>query len=153
MQRAAVGLLVFLFSVTLTGCSRPASTRRAAIFGAAAVVGNPTKAHASTRAGLSGVGSEERCENGEGEACERLADGNPLILELQQRSRDNKEKRERELFDKTVRQLGYSDFFDTLDQNLVRLPNGNYTVLGPSEYAAARKAGKIKIGSVDELIE
>ena len=40
-------------------------------------------------------GSAERCENGEGAACDRLAGGSELILELQKQSRDNKEKRAR----------------------------------------------------------
>ena len=44
---------------------------------------------------LFGEGSAERCESGEGAACDKLAGGSELILELQKRSRDNKEKRAR----------------------------------------------------------
>ena len=44
---------------------------------------------------LFGEGSAERCESGEGAACDRLAGGSELILELQQQSRTNKEKRAR----------------------------------------------------------
>ena len=44
---------------------------------------------------LFGEGSAERCESGEGAARDRLAGGSELILELQQQSRTNKEKRAR----------------------------------------------------------
>ena len=44
---------------------------------------------------LFGEGSAERCESGEGAACDKLAGGSELILELQKQSRDNKEKRAR----------------------------------------------------------
>ena len=44
---------------------------------------------------LFGEGSAERCESGEGAACDKLAGGSELILELQKKSRDNKEKRAR----------------------------------------------------------
>jgi hypothetical protein len=52
-----------------------------------------------------------------------------------------------------VRQLGYSDFMDQLNLNLVLLSNGSYAVLTPEVYAEKRKAGKIKPGSVDELLD
>uniref|UniRef100_A0A7S0LC77 PS II complex 12 kDa extrinsic protein n=1 Tax=Coccolithus braarudii TaxID=221442 RepID=A0A7S0LC77_9EUKA len=107
---------------------------------------------ASTRETLSAPGSAERCEGGEGDACTSLAEGNALILQLQARSRQNKEKNERELYDKTVRQLGYTDYFDALDKNLVQLPDGKYTLLDPAEYGKLRKEGKIKIGSIDQLL-
>jgi len=44
---------------------------------------------------LFGEGSAERCESGEGAACDKLAGGSELILELQKQSRTNKEKRAR----------------------------------------------------------
>ena len=44
---------------------------------------------------LFGEGSAERCENGQGAACDKLADGSELILQLQEQSRANKEKRAR----------------------------------------------------------
>ena len=44
---------------------------------------------------------------------------NELILKLQQKSRENKETNAKELYEKTVRQLGYSDFFSAVDMNLV----------------------------------
>ena len=44
---------------------------------------------------LFGEGSAERCENGQGAACAQLADGSELILQLQEQSRTNTEKRAR----------------------------------------------------------
>lgn len=123
------------------------------VAGPTATILTSQRAAASTRETLFGTGSAERCENGEGEACSRLADGNDYIMKLQARSRANKEKNARELYEKTVRQLGYSDFMDQLNLNLVLLSNGSYAVLTPEVYAEKRKAGKIKPGSVDELLD
>ena len=70
--------------------------------------------------------------------------------------RKSKEKRQQyidELYDKTVMQLGYSDYFDTLDSNLVQLSNGKYTLLNVEDYTKARAAGKIKIGGIDRMTE
>ena len=113
----------------------------------------PRRSVASTRDTLFATGTSERCENGEGEACSQLAEGNELILKLQQKSRENKETNAKELYEKTVRQLGYSDFFSAVDMNLVLLPNGTYATFTASEYYELRKAGKIKPGAVDELRE
>jgi hypothetical protein len=49
-------------------------------------------------------------------------------------------------------QLGYSDFFDAVDLNLVQLPNGTYVKMGMEEYVNLRKAGRIKTGNIDRLI-
>ena len=40
------------------------------------------------------------CTYGEGDGCEALAEGNELILKLQKKSRDNREKNELELYEK-----------------------------------------------------
>jgi hypothetical protein len=40
------------------------------------------------------------CVYGEGDGCAALADGNELILKLQKKSRDNREKNELELYEK-----------------------------------------------------
>ena len=40
------------------------------------------------------------CVSGEGDGCAALADGNELILKLQKKSRDNREKNELELYEK-----------------------------------------------------
>ena len=44
---------------------------------------SPAIASASTREGLLAKGSDTRCEIGDGAACEKLAEGNPYILQLQ----------------------------------------------------------------------
>ena len=88
----------------------PPLSRRVVSALAASAVLAPTSTLASTKDTIFGVGSDERCENGEGAACERLAEGNELVAKLQARSRANKEKNAAALIDKTVMQLGYSDF-------------------------------------------
>ena len=109
-------------------------------------------AFASTRETLLGVGDDSRCENGEGAACAALAEGNELVLRLQEKSRLNKEKNAQELYDKTVRQLGYSSFFDTLDdKNLVQLPDGKYATLDAETYARLRSQGRIDVGAIDRV--
>ena len=40
------------------------------------------------------------CVYGEGDGCAALADGNELMLKLQKKSRDNREKNELELYEK-----------------------------------------------------
>ena len=94
-------------------------------------------------------GNNERCEAGEGEACERIAGDNELIKKLQAQSKQNRAKNERELYDKTVRNLQYSDYFDALDKNLVQLPNMSYVTLDMETYTKLRKEGRIQPGAVD----
>jgi hypothetical protein len=102
---------------------------------------------------LFGEGSAERCESGEGAACDRLAGGSELILELQQQSRTNKEKNAEQLYEQTVRNLNYGAYFDAFDKNLVQLPNGKFAAYDIETYTQMRKDGKIKIGSFDTLID
>ena len=59
---------------------------------------------------LFGEGSAERCESGEGAACDKLAGGSELILELQKQSRDNKEKNAKQLYEQTIRNLNYGEY-------------------------------------------
>ena len=59
---------------------------------------------------LFGEGSAERCESGEGAACDKLAGGSELILELQKQSRDNKEKNAKKLYEQTIRNLNYGEY-------------------------------------------
>lgn len=98
-------------------------------------------------------GSAERCENGEGAACDRLAGGSELILELQKQSRDNKEKNAKQLYEQTVRNLNYGEYFDAVDKNLVQLPDGKFAAYDIETYTKMRKEGRIKIGSFDTLID
>ena len=151
---------------------------------------------------LFGEGSAERCESGEGEACDKLAGGSELILELQEQSRTNKEKRARwsahgpwrgpragasrcpgraarpgpearpcslsqgpilltphsrrnakQLYEQTIRNLNYGEYFDAVNKNLVQLPNGKFAAYDIETYTQMRKDGKIRIGSFDTLID
>ena len=55
-------------------------------------------AAASTRADLFRVGNDERCEMGTGEACERLADGNEYIRQLQEKTKPKRAEYEKSMF-------------------------------------------------------
>ena len=83
---------LLLAAMTLDGCAAALLSRRACLAALGAAL--PTAAaHASKRADLlSDNGSG--CVFGEGEGCAELADGNELILKLQKKSRDNREKNE-----------------------------------------------------------
>ena len=96
-------------------------------------------------------GQGQGCTFGEGAKCDDLAEGNELILKLQKQSRDNKEKYERELYEKTIAMLGYDDALMAVGKNLVLKPDGKYAALSDAEYQAAKKAGKIVRNQVDEL--
>jgi len=102
---------------------------------------------------LFGEGSAERCESGEGEACDKLAGGSELILELQEQSRINKEKNAKQLYEQTIRNLNYGEYFDAVNKNLVQLPNGKFAAYDIETYTQMRKDGKIRIGSFDTLID
>ena len=75
----------------------------------------------------------------QGEACEKLADGNELVLQLQKQSRDNKEKNARKLYEQTVRALNYGEYLDAFDKNLVQLPNGKFAAYDMETYTRLRK--------------
>jgi len=97
-------------------------------------------------------GSAQRCEAGQGEACAELSEGSPLIKRLQEQSLQNRAKNERELYDQTVRQLQYSEYFSTGNEALVQLPNSSYVRLDMEAYASLRKSGRIQPGAVDRLL-
>ena len=147
---------VGLFVLLTTPASSLRATRRA-VFGGALVAAPALPALASTRADLlggGGGGATGQCVYGEGSGCAELAEGNELILKLQQRSRDNKVKNELELFEKTTAMLGYDDYLIASDKVMVRVDfKGYYKALTPSEYAEAKKAGRISPGDngIDNL--
>ena len=121
-------------------------SRRAAVGGALALALPPTAVYASFRAELlAGVGNG--CTFGEGDGCEALAEGSPLILKLQRQSRENKEKNELEIYEKTNAMLGYDDYMIASDKVMVRIdPNGKFKALTTAEYYDAKKAGRISPG-------
>jgi len=123
------------------------------LLAAAAIAAAPQHSEASTRDTLLAPGSAERCEYGEGEACERLAEGNPYILALQKKSRAGREEIKDKLFDKTVTTMGYDGYFGAIDKSMVQAPDGSYRLLDAEEYSRLRKQGKIKPGAIDKLVE
>ena len=140
-------LLVLVLAQAATGLQL---SRRCLVLGASAAACVPACAHASRRDELLG-GMGNGCTFGEGDRCEELAEGNELILKLQAKSRANKEKNERELYEKTVSMLGYDDFFTSVDKALIQNADGSYSALSMEEYAKYRKEGKISAGSVDRM--
>ena len=121
--------------------------RRGALAAAAATAALPLHAaHASLRAELLG-GQGQGCTYGEGDKCAELAEGNELILKLQKRSRDNKEKNELDLYEMNVAKLGYDDYLMSSDKVMVRTDaSGKYKALTLEQYYAAKKAGRLSPG-------
>lgn len=153
MLRACFGLMLALLLPCATSLRQPSAlSRRAVLSTALAACLGPRCADASTRDGLLAPGSEERCENGEGAACERLAGGNEYVKSLQERSRLNKEANVAKVWDQTIMALNYDEYFTTLDKNMVKLPNGSFAVISTEEYSALRKAGRIKVGGFDTVV-
>ena len=106
----------------------------------------PAAVHASPRAELLGGGGSG-CVYGEGDGCADVAEGNELILKLQQKSRENKAKNELELYEKTTAMLGYDDFMIASGKVMVRTDaSGKFKALTTEEYYAAKKAGRISPG-------
>ena len=149
MRRTSSALL--LAALPFTNALQPSCSRRAALSGALAAVLPPTAAFASQRADLL-TDPSRGCIFGEGEGCAGLAvneDGskNELILKLQQKSRDNKEKNEIDLFEKTNAMLGYDDYMIASDKVMVRVDaKGYFKALTTEEYYAAKKAGRLTPG-------
>lgn len=57
------------------------------------------------------------------------------------------------LYEQTIRNLNYGEYFDAVDKNLVQLPNGKFAAYDIETYTKMRKEGRIKIGSFDTLID
>jgi len=145
MLRCAFALLC---ATTVLGFNVPASrcSRRGAIVGGMLAVLPPSASFASTRADLLG-GQGQGCTFGDGSGCDALAEGNELILKLQKKSRDNKEKYELELYEKTTAMLGYDDYLMAADKVMVRInASGKYQSLTLPEYYDAKKAGRLSPG-------
>ena len=79
--------MAFVILLALQGAvgMQQALGRRAVLSSAALACLGPQRASASYRTGLIAPGSAERCENGEGAACDRLSDGNEYVRMLQVR--------------------------------------------------------------------
>lgn len=134
--------LVIALGSTIAHALPSGRCSRRALSGALAAAALPSTVLASSRADLLG-GTGNGCTYGEGARCAELAEGNELILKLQKRSRDNKEKNEIELYEMTTSKLGYDDYFMSTDKVMVRTDaRGKFTTLTLEEYYAAKKAGR-----------
>ena len=84
----------------------------------------------------------ERCEGGNGPACEKLVEeANPYVRELLQRSIDKKDERRKEMVaDYDYR--NYKDYFPVIGKRLVKKEGGGMQVLTEAEALAAEPAGR-----------
>jgi hypothetical protein len=82
------------------------------------------------------------CAYGEGEGCEDLAEGNPLILELQRKSSANKETNQKEARN-AFYMKNYPDWFATVGKTMVKKPDGTFVVLSDEELADLKAQNKI----------
>ena len=118
----------------------------------------PRVAHAADDAELDAAAKCRAWRDGDGDQgenpCTALAEGNPLIERLQQKSRDNAERRKQEQYDLQVMTMGYDTYFATNDKNLVKDgATGKYRLLENEEYAALKAAGRIQAGATDTIVD
>ena len=118
----------------------------------------PRVAHAADDAELDAAAKCRAWRDGDGDQgenpCTALAEGNPLIERLQQKSRDNAERRKQEQYDLQVMTMGYDTYFATNDKNLVKDgATGKYRLLENEEYAALKAAGRIQSGATDKIVD
>ena len=116
----------------------------------------PRVAHAADDAELDAAAKCRAWRDGDGDQgenpCTALAEGNPLIERLQQKSRDNAERRKQEQYDLQVMTMGYDTYFATNDKNLVK-DGSKYRLLDNEEYAALKAAGRIQSGATDKIVD
>lgn len=107
-----------------------------AIVSSVVVLSKPKTAH--------GVISSKFCAYGEGEGCADLAEGNPLIIELQRKSSANKEAIQQEA-QNAFYMKNYPDWFTTVGKTLVKKPDGSFMVVNDEELANLKAQNKIGI--------
>ena len=109
----------------------------------AAEDGAPTTTTA-TKTKTQGVISSKYCAYGEGNDCSDLAEGNPLILELQRRSSANKDKiitdAQNAYYNKN-----YPDFMKAVGKTMVQKLDGGFVLLDDSEVSKLKQEGKITL--------
>lgn len=83
------------------------------------------------------------CAYGEGNDCEELAEGNPYILELQRKSRANKEAAIKSA-ENSFYAKNYPDWFATLGKTMIQKESdGTFIVVDNDELAELVKENKI----------
>ena len=134
-----VRLLLSIVAALLVGTARVEawSMKRAA---AAACVAAQVQLGFSAQVSAAVV-KVERCEGGNGPACEKLVEeANPYVRELLQRSIDKKDERRKEMVaDYDYR--NYKDYFPVIGKRLVKKEGGGMQVLTEAEALAAERAG------------
>ena len=93
---------------------------------------------------VNAVISSKYCAYGEGDGCEDLAEGNPLILELQRKSSANKETIQKEARD-AFYVKNYPDWFASVGKTMVKKPDGTYMVVDDAELSELKAQNKIGI--------
>ena len=88
--------------------------------------------------------SSKYCAYGEGADCADLAEGNPLILELQQRSKDNKEQIQREARN-AYYMKNYPEWFGAVGKNMIKKSDGTFMVVTDAELEQLTKDNKIGV--------
>jgi hypothetical protein len=94
---------------------------------------------------------------GAGDTCADLAEGNELILQLQVKSRANREKNEQALIDKTVANMGYDDFFTVSQQavswalalSLAQFLHATRFLPAPAPTSPAQTVNKVMVKNED----
>ncbi|KAJ1625017.1 hypothetical protein T492DRAFT_880871 [Pavlovales sp. CCMP2436] len=89
-------------------------------------------------------GDSVRCENGTGAACDAAAEGNALILKLQERSRLNRVANEVNTRRRWEANVGYDDHFKMLGQKIVEKEGGGYMLMPEKEYNEMLRQSKSK---------
>ena len=140
--------LILALLATSVAAARLPSTRRAVLGSsfAAALAAAPMRAARASKKGDMIGDNGSGCTMGDGEGCAALAEGNDYILALQAKSRANRQKNEEALYEKTIANLGYDDFFTTVGKVMVKNGDGTYSALTQEEYSVLRKAGRIDVG-------
>jgi hypothetical protein len=95
--------------------------------------------------------------DGAGDTCADLAEGNELILQLQAKSRANREKNEQALIDKTVANMGYDDFFTVSQQavswalalSLAQFLHATRFLPAPAPTSPAQTVNKVMVKNED----
>ena len=84
------------------------------------------------------------CALGVGDGCDDIAAGNELIRKLQERSAANREVYIKEALD-AYNMKNYPDFFQSIGQVLVKMPDGSFKTFSEEEFSNLKAAGKITL--------
>mmetsp|Transcript_15704 Transcript_15704/g.28280 ORF Transcript_15704/g.28280 Transcript_15704/m.28280 type:complete len:348 (+) Transcript_15704:32-1075(+) len=131
------------------------SSRRAILGAFAAMTAMPFKAWSSSYSDLDPATEKNQkkdgCRAGYGKDCDKIANNNPYIIELQKKSRETKDQTLADRYDILQMQMYDDAYFDTTDVALVKLPNGSFGTFTKQKLAELKKAGRIYSNGLDYL--